>query len=65
MTSKMTREKLLDRLRYIKSDIELKNRVGDFPDLEISHKVADNLLLDYINDKDVTKAFNNIEKWYS
>jgi hypothetical protein len=29
------------------------------------HEEADNLLLEYIDDQDITEAFNAIEKWYS
>ena len=34
-------------------------------DAEIDHCKADNLLLEYINDYDVSEEFNNIEKWYA
>lgn len=29
------------------------------------HEAADALLLEYINDSEVTKAFKSIDKWYS
>lgn len=34
-------------------------------DTEEIHRIADQLLLDYINDKEITDAFRNIRKWYS
>ena len=36
---------------------------NDFP--EETHLEADNLLLNYIDDKDVTEAFYRIRKWYA
>lgn len=34
-------------------------------DCEMDHAIADQLLLDFIDDIRVTHAFNAIEKWYS
>lgn len=34
-------------------------------DYEFHHAKADELLLSYINNENVTEAFNKIEKWYS
>ena len=34
-------------------------------DTESIHMEADAALLDYINDKDITKAFHAIYKWYA
>ena len=34
-------------------------------DYEYHHVKADELLLRYINDENVTEAFNKIKKWYS
>lgn len=34
-------------------------------DTEIIHIEADELLLKYINDKEVSKAFERINKWYA
>lgn len=34
-------------------------------DLEKAHIEADILLLEYINDEEITKAFNDIDKWYA
>ena len=39
----------------------LKNR----DDPESDHLDADKALLKYINDPEITKAFNDIKKWYS
>lgn len=34
-------------------------------DLERAHERSDDALLNYINDPDVTKAFNSVDKWYA
>ena len=34
-------------------------------DNEEGHLKADQLLLEFINDKDIEKAFDNIDKWYA
>lgn len=34
-------------------------------DKEVAHIEADSLLLQYINDEDVTEAFEDINKWYA
>lgn len=34
-------------------------------DEERGHYIADYLLLSYIGDEDIKKAFNNLSKWYS
>ena len=34
-------------------------------DIEDLHMQADSLLLEYINNNDVTTAFNKIDKWYA
>lgn len=39
---------------------------GEIPsDPEIAHREADMLLLAYINDPEITNAFDAIEKWYA
>ncbi|MHB8361439.1 MAG: hypothetical protein ACYDAO_02490 [Thermoplasmataceae archaeon] len=54
----MNKQELLDKIE------ELKNS-DDTDDTEMEHKCADRLLLNYINDKDITNAYDKIEKWYS
>jgi hypothetical protein len=51
----MTKEQLL---------IALKN-LSNNNDCEEAHVEADGLLLEYINDAEITKAFQQIEKWYA
>jgi len=34
-------------------------------DAEVAHGKADDLLLEYINDKQITEAFKKIERWYA
>ncbi|MCK9556366.1 hypothetical protein M0R36_11250 [bacterium] len=51
----MTKDELIKRLN------EIKDEGGG----EGGHMEADDLLLEYINDPDISKAFNEIERWYS
>ena len=48
----MTKQELIEKL---------KNVEGLKPE---AHIQADELLLEYIADAEVTKTFNNIDKWY-
>lgn len=43
---------------------ELAKESKDGKCLGIIHMDADELLLDYINNDEVVKAFNDIDKWY-
>lgn len=51
---KITKEELLQRLRELLTS----------DDTEAAHSEADQLLIDYIGDKDIAKAFDKLEKWY-
>ena len=52
----MTKPELIEKLRKIQEDTW---------DKEKNHGEADDLLLAYIGDEDITDAFNDIEKWYA
>jgi hypothetical protein len=58
-------------MRQTKKDLILalkaiiQRQKTDSFDPECDHVDADELLLAYINDPDVTKTFNDIEKWYA
>lgn len=54
----MTIEELRSQLR------DLANCKHGY-DPEADHGKADDLLLEFINDKEVTEAFNDIDKWYA
>ena len=54
--SKISREDLLRNLK------ELADEQGDW---EAQHAEADELLLNYINDPEIEKAFEEVPKWYS
>jgi hypothetical protein len=54
----MTKKELIAALVAI-----AKNQEDD-DDYETDHEAADDLLLQYIADKDVDAAFNGIIKWY-
>jgi len=53
----MTKEEVIQKLNEI---------AKTFPDeKEINHTFADKLLLEFINDEEITAAYNQIEKWYA
>ncbi len=52
----LTKEQLLDELVKIKNTYE--------HDLEVLHSKADDLLLEYINDGDIKKAYTALTRWY-
>jgi len=51
----------MDKEELIKSLKELQNN-GDY---EAAHSIADNLLLEFINDKEIEEEYDKIGKWYS
>lgn len=50
----MTNEELIKQLNDLNNDC----------DCEKAHRKADGLLLEFINDEEITDAFDEIEKWY-
>ena len=52
----------METLKELIDKLKLLNNNGDE---EINHIDADNLLLEYINNPEVTKAFHDIKKWYA
>ena len=52
---KINKQELIDKLHNLKES-------GDH---EGAHGDADEALLDYIHDDEVTEAFDDIEKWYA
>lgn len=55
-TNSTEKNRLLSRLRSLATNYD--------SDKEYGHRNADRALLDYINDPEVTQAFEDIEKWY-
>jgi hypothetical protein len=51
----MTKEELITKLKTLSNNL----------DIEDAHIEADELLLEYINDEDITSVSNDIEKWYA
>lgn len=45
--------------------IEYLKELKKYLDIESAHIEADNLLLEYISDDEITEAFNDIDKWYA
>lgn len=53
----------LKELKRKLQELSIQSKKGG--DIETIHGTADELLLSYINDKEVTQIFDSIEKWYS
>jgi len=53
----MNNKETIDKLTSILEDNEMSEEKG--------HRLADQILLDVIDDEKVTEAFNKIYKWYS
>ena len=53
--SKISRADLLEKLKEL---------VGDCGDVDATHAEADELLLQYINDPEIEKVFEEVPKWY-
>jgi len=53
--TKLTKAELLEKLK----------KCALLSDTEKGHQEADQLLVAYINDRDITIAYNKIEKWYA
>ena len=53
----MTKEELIEKLKFIKDNFE--------GDAEVGHVIADDALLEYINDKDISIAYSDICKYYA
>ena len=51
----ITKKDLIDKL----------NEIDNNGDKESNHGLADDLLIDYINDADIYKAYGRINKWYA
>jgi hypothetical protein len=51
----INKEQLLGLLKDCKEDLDVEN----------NHRKADDALLAFINDVEVTQAFEDIERWYS
>lgn len=54
-TETTKKEALLKKLKEFKA-------LGD---TEAAHGYADDALIEYINDKEITKAYESIDKWYA
>lgn len=45
--------------------IDILKQLVDNGDIEMRHVHADEALLQYINNEEVTKLYNNLYKWYA
>lgn len=53
-------KRLLRNLKWLKQETDLDQLAGEW-----AHGSADDVLLDFIGEKEVTDLYNDIEKWYS
>ena len=53
----MDKQELIEKLNKVMGDKE--------QDAEVYHYAADSLLLEYIGDEEIKKAYDEIEKWYA
>ena len=51
----MTKDELIEKLKEL-------SKIGD---TEMAHHDADDLLISYINDEEISEAYGNIGKWYA
>jgi hypothetical protein len=58
----MDKKELLERLDRI---YQRDYGDGKYLDKEDDHVDADNAILEFINDSEITEAFDKIEKWYA
>jgi hypothetical protein len=63
----MNRHDLIKRMKELieKSEIYLDKPFSIDGDPDDWHREADNLLLKYINDEEISELFEKIERWYS
>lgn len=61
----MTRDALLEKLRSLHWDAEGIRAPHGGRDVDAEHKAADEALLEFIDDPEITAAFNDIDKWYA
>jgi len=59
----MTKERLVKELKDLEKTCI--NETYNCYDAEKGHLKADQLLLEYINDPEVTEVFEGLDKWYS
>jgi hypothetical protein len=57
----MKKEELIAKLK----EIEGKKKTEPYYDTENGHGEADALLLEFINDPEIEKAYDEVEKWYA
>jgi hypothetical protein len=64
----VTKDELIRKLRSVEMDTAIRDKdygPGLHIDSERAHHVADQLLIEFINDPEVTQAFEEIRKWYA
>lgn len=59
------RDYVIRELNKIADRQEDASQSGTGSDIEADHSEADDLLVKYINDPEITKAYERIDKWYA
>ena len=54
----MTKQELIEKLKEVADRYNDRNQ-------ELGHSKADDLLIKYINDPEITEAFNAVHEWYA
>lgn len=45
--------------------ISMLKKLSESDDYEVTHSLADDLIIRYINDEEIENAYNEVGKWYS
>lgn len=61
----MKRDELYEKLKKIYENQKNLFETEKVFNADDDHVLADRLLLEYINDEDITEIFDSIEKWYA
>ena len=61
----MEKKELIEKLKSINIKVSKgidKNRLYD---LENAHREADDLIIEFINDKEIKEVYDSIDKWFA
>ena len=61
----MKKEELIQKLKAINEKVNNNTESNEYYDQENAHLEADNLIIEYIDDKEIQEAYDNIGKWYA
>lgn len=59
-------ERLNSDEKFTKKELlSLLERLSESDDYEVTHSLADDLIIKYINDEEIANAYHKIGKWYA